>query len=303
MLKLRLGALAVLAVCAGPSAAEPFIAVTGTSTTTKYEEIKRSFGYAVSAGYQADQLPLFIEGEYYGSGSLKLDDYNDGSTSLFGGRSKYNGFQVFVGGAGRLTPTTVAWLKGGYYNFDGKFHLDGGSFNGQGFGETNTKSTESGLSLGIGIDWMAFNSVGFRAEIETPFKVNTTPGLDSGNDSQLSIIRLGLVWRPAPRQTGSSYGSQTRPSYAPPVAAAAPAAGAPASSQIATTFKPGDEALARPGSVLRASPLESAAVVQNLSPSPLLKLENSIVNATGEWWFVSSDVERGWLRGDQLIKP
>jgi len=89
----------------------------------------------------------------------------------------------------------------------------------------------------------------------------------------------------------------------PPVVATAPAGSIAGVSQAATTFKPGEEVLASPGSVLLASPMEGAAVVQSLSPSPLLKLENSIVNSTGEWWFVSSDIERGWLRGDRIIRP
>lgn len=89
----------------------------------------------------------------------------------------------------------------------------------------------------------------------------------------------------------------------PPIVATAPAGSTMASPQAETTFKPGEEVLARPGSVLRAAPMEGAAVIQNLAPSPLLKLENSLVNSTGEWWFVVSDIERGWLRGDQLIRP
>lgn len=88
-----------------------------------------------------------------------------------------------------------------------------------------------------------------------------------------------------------------------PLPANTPANNVVGSSQAGTNFKPGEEVLASPGSVLLASPMEGAAVVQSLSPSPLLKLENSIVNSTGEWWFVSSDIERGWLRGDRLIRP
>ena len=55
--------------------------------------------------------------------------------------------------------------------------------------------------------------------------------------------------------------------------------------------------------MLRATPREDAEVVQSLTPSPRLKLESSIANATGTWWFVSTDIERGWLRADELVKP
>ncbi|MDP3858002.1 MAG: outer membrane beta-barrel protein [Stagnimonas sp.] len=290
MLKLRSSAVVTLALWAGSATAGPFVAATPTITSSEYEDLKNAYGYAVSAGYQLDQLPLFVEGEYYDSGKLKAKDSDPQVDNL---SLQYDGFQVFAGGSGRLGGESRAWLKGGYYSFDGKLKAD--SLGGAPFASSDKTS---GFSLGVGIDWMFSHWLGARFEIETPFKAKSLPGLSNDEKKQLSIIRLGLVWRPA-------MGADRRPAapavsaYTPP----APTLAAAPTATVAGIFKPGDEALARPGSMLRASPLASAEIVQALTPSPLLKLENNIVNATGSWWFVSSDIERGWLHADELVKP
>ena len=285
---------AALMLCSSSLFAGPFLGAALDHTSTVYSNIKDSSGYSILGGYESDSatFPLFLEASYYDSGKLKVKDSGGLSFS-------YSGPQVFAGGGFKSPSGSLAWLKVGYYSFDGKTAVaDIGSVSG------STK----GLTLGVGFDWHFSPEVALRLGIETPMKVDSTPGISQADaeangitkeEKQLSVLQLGLVWRPlaassriAQRPSSSAYTlplTRTAATTPPPV--------------LLTAFKPGSEALARPGSVLRAAPLESSEVIQNLSPSPVLKLESSIVNASGEWWFVISDIERGWLRADELLKP
>ena len=310
-LMLRSGVCAMLLFAGQPASAGPFLAATGTSTTTEYSDIKRGVGFAVSAGYQLDTLPLFVEGEYYSGGKLKIEDGQDlQGNALRGGSLKFRGFQGFAGASLPIGSDARVWAKGGYYQFDGKFRADEVSGGGSTFTDVRSSGNSRGLTLGAGLDWMFLRDLGLRAEVETPMKVDLVPGSGSDETMQLTIIRLGVVWRPGSGlsafQRGPAEGSVSpRPASAPsnPAPAAAPAlpplpAPAPA---MAVVFKPGNEVLARAGTPLRATPREDSDTVQALSSATVLKLESSIVNATGTWWFASSDIERGWLRADELV--
>lgn len=297
---LRSGVCAALLFAGQTAFAGPYVAATGAITSTKYNDIKDGLGASLSAGYQLDTSPLFVEASYYNSGRLKIDDYSGPEGSLRGARLSYSGGQAFLGASLPLMGGSRVWIKGGYYLLDGKLRADEVNNGSESVSDPSFSSNSNGFSAGIGLDWMFSRDFGFRADVETPFKVDTTPGLPGGPKSQLSIVRLGFVWRPTLGSSSAPYSPTVRNADAaapmsapPPVAAAAP--------EMAVVFKPGDQALARPGSSLRATPREDSEAVQTLLPSPVLKLESSIVNATGTWWFVSSDIERGWLRADELV--
>lgn len=281
----RLSVLLAAACCATSAAAGPFLAATATATSSEYEDVNNGYGYVASVGYQLDNFPLFLEAEYYDSGDLDIDD----GFGMVGGRLQYQGGLVYLGASGKLSGNSRVWLKAGYYQFDGKLHAD--SVNGV---PLSTTEEINGYSLGVGIDWLLNRSFGLRAEIETPMDVKSIPGLPGDESGQLSVIRLGFVWRP-------DFSSPTYEAPPPPVGAVLPATAA--GTQVADTYAPGQKLLARPGSLLRANPDSNSPTVQVLSPSPLLTLEASLVNATGQWWFVQSDIERGWLRAEELIKP
>lgn len=191
------GALAALLLTAAPAFAGPFVALTGTSTTSEYKDVNRGIGFALSGGYQAETSPLFVEAEYFNGGKQKIDDFDDGSTALRGGELKYNGFQGFVGASMKFGGDSRGWLKGGYYSFDGKLSADEARDNGTSVFGVSSKGSSKGLTLGVGFDWMFANSFGLRGDIETPFKVDSTPGLQTGEKGQLTVLRLGVVWRPA----------------------------------------------------------------------------------------------------------
>jgi len=186
---IKKSALAALILSASPAFAGPFLGAALDRTSTEFKDIKDGTGYSVLGGYQTESetFPLFVEASYYDSGKLKLKDSGGLAFS-------YTGPQIFVGGALKVGESFI-WLKGGYYSFDGKTSVPGDS----------VSESINGLSLGIGFDWMVSKELGLRLGIETPMKVDSAPGLTQAEvdsvggtkkDKQLSVIQLGLVWRP-----------------------------------------------------------------------------------------------------------
>ena len=268
-MKHRIASLVLVSLLPTTAAiAGPYVVGSGVRADHNVSDLDKPFGAALTVGFEAEDVPLFVEGELYQSSKYGFD--GEGKDFSDRGLSGYAGVAIPFSDHFRVM------LKAGYYSL--RLKIDG-----------EGSATEQDFAVGGGFEVLFDEQVGIRAEIENLV-------FDNAKDSQL--YKVGLIWRA--KSGHRNY--ETNPVYTPP---AAPLADTPsaAAAAVAPAFKPGDEALARPGSVLRAAPMEGAAVVQNLSPSPLMKLENSIVNSTGEWWFVSTDVERGWLRGDQLIKP
>ncbi|MDP3858003.1 MAG: outer membrane beta-barrel protein [Stagnimonas sp.] len=182
--------LAALLLSATPAFAGPFLGAALDRTSSEYSDVKDGTGYSVLGGYQTSStsFPLFVEASYYDSGKLKLKDSGGLGFS-------YSGPQLFVGGALKLGESSFLWLKGGYYSFDGKTSYQGDS----------VSDSLSGLSLGVGFDWMFSKQLGLRLGIETPMKVDNAPGLTeeevaalggTKKEKQLSVIQFGLVWRP-----------------------------------------------------------------------------------------------------------
>lgn len=301
---LRIAGLAGLLLVAPATQATPFLGAGTTGSASKIEELKPAAGFLVHGGYQFDDLslPLFFEAQYYDSGKVKFDDEDIDAHFRYSGPIAYAGIAIPTGRVGFF------WLKAGYHYLKGESVVPSA---GSGVGKTSLSDSKGGLALGAGYDWMFIPELGIRFALQLQRSVDSLPGLpeevegDAGFEKEnvdLVTAHLGLIWRPRLASKGqaapytsapTAYASPTLPP--PPVAAAAPT--------VAVVFSPGGNALSRPGSVLRATPREDADVVQTLAASTPLKLENSVVNATGTWWFVSSDIERGWLRADELVKP
>lgn len=261
-------ATAALLLASAPALAGGFITGTPTYSDLNVSGIKNPIGLAASVGYEFETVPLFLEAESYYSGKFGPRGDKQFDTA---GSAVYAGFAIPLWDSARLL------LKGGRYGYRDSS---------EDFGNSRYGNFIFGTGLEVLINRSAF---GIRAEVENAVYKNAPDTL---------IYKVGLVWRPPSDQQRLASNPNAGGAYTPPAAAAPPP---PAASAMAVVFKPGDQALARPGSSLRATPREDAEVVQTLLPSPVLKLENSIVNATGTWWFVSSDVERGWLRADELV--
>ena len=279
--------------------AEPFVAATFARTSSEFNDVKDGNGIALSAGYELPQLPIFFEGEYYSSGTMKID--NDPSAPQFDDlRVSYRGILGYVGYALKLSGGSKVWLKGGYYSLKGKTSLDSDS----------VSEKDANFTLGLGGDWMFSEQIGLRAEIETPFKVKSAPGLDldEKDRSQLSVIRIGLVWRPQFGNSTSStvYGENpnttvSEPSYTPPVAAPAPAP-APATRLLAP-FAAGAEATLRAGRVIRAQPKLDSALMGSVAAETTVTLAGSTSNVGGEWWYVKGASLSGWVLASDLASP
>ncbi|MES2683190.1 MAG: outer membrane beta-barrel protein [Pseudomonadota bacterium] len=282
--------------------ADPFVAATFARTSTEFEDVKDGNGFAFSAGYELPQVPIFFEGEYYTSGQMKADNDPD-FPELDDLRVSYRGILGYVGYALKLNGGSRLWLKGGYYSIKGKTSLDGDS----------VSEKDANFTLGLGGDWMFSEQIGLRAEIETPFKVKSAPGLDleEKDRSQLSIIRVGLVWRPklassssTSASSGGIYGENpntavSEPSYTPPVSAPAPA---PATKLLAP-FATGSTATVRGGSRIRAQPKTDSVLMGSAAGDTSVTLAGSTSNVGGEWWYVKSAGLNGWVLASDLVSP
>ena len=307
-------ALSVL-VCVPVVHADPFIAGSLNMTSSEFKNVKSGTGFTLAAGYELPQFPIFVEGEYYTSGQMKVDD-DPNFPELDDLKISYRGFLGNIGYAFKLNNSSRVWLKGGYYSLKGKSSADGDSIT----------EKDSGFTLGAGGDWMFSKQIGLRAEIETPFKVKTLPGSDGfveekDERSQLSILRIGLVWRPfggdgTSSSSGGIYGDNpntpvSEPSYAPPVAepvAAAPAAAAPApapapASRLLAPFATGSTATVRIGSGIRAQPKIDSALMGSTTVETSVTLAGSTSNAGGQWWYVKGSTISGWVLASDLLTP
>ena len=285
---------AALSLCASaPASAGPFASASYAHTSMEYSDVGRGHGVSLSAGFQGDSLPIFVEAEYFNSGKMDYEFLSDDVGV------EYTGFKAYLGYALALGPSWM-WLKGGGYSLDGKIP-----------GYTSEKL--SGLSLGVGFDWMFTSSVGLRLEVDTPFKVDPLPGQPYDEETQLSTIKVGLVWRlPSAPSSSPAYSSSSasQPAAEPvnqpvavprqpmpvprplPAPAAAPAARAASSGPVSPSR-----------AYLRSQPASSAGAVREISTSSVLTLQKSVDNAEGRWWYaVTPDGARGWVADADLSK-
>lgn len=283
---------AALMLCSSSLFAAPYISAAVARTQPDLKEsdadAQSAVGFSLAGGYQLDTLPLFFELGYLSTGKIKVE-YADFDPD----RYTYRGGLAQIGAALPIEDRGRVWLQGGYYLLKGK--VDNGF-------SSDSRNTR-GASVGAGAEYMVADGFGLRFDVQRLLNVQVDL-TGFGNQKEDSMVyRVGAVFylgdgdkslRFPPNPSATGYSPRS------PAVASTPATEA---TVVASVLKRGDEALARPGSVLRAAPLESSEVIQNLSPSPVLKLESSIVNASGEWWFVVSDIERGWLRAEELLKP
>ncbi len=273
-------ALGLLAGLAATAHADPFVSGSLARTSTKFKNVKDGTGYSLAGGYSFDSLafPIFVEASYYDSGTMKVKDMDVKLT--------YDGIQAFGGVAFKLGGSgSLVWFKGGYYSFDQKAS---GSV-------VSDSEKGSGATLGLGADWMFARSVGARFEIETPFKVNSFNSNGSGK-TQLSIIKIGLVWRP--RFSGNApvadRSNDTAPAAAAPYSAPAPQVFAPTAN--------GSSSLVRAGTAIRAQP-KLGSPQQLAAADTMVTTDGSITNEGGAWWLVKGVGVDGWVLASDLRSP
>ena len=171
--------------------AAPLVSASYANTQTQYSDIGHGDGFAASLGYVIDPWPVFIEAEVFNSGRLDYQ-FSAGDDD----RVKFEGSKLYAGLVLQERYYAV-YAKAGYYNFDTRARhssVDGGLF------PTVTQQTvhenQDGLTLAVGADLMVLPTLGLRLEFEVPFGVDTAPEV-SGKQSDLTVLKAGLVWRPA----------------------------------------------------------------------------------------------------------
>lgn len=282
-------ALASFSMLATPATAAPYAAANLALTSTKYDDVKNGTGFSLVGGYEIDEFgmfPVFVEGSHYDSGKLKVDDTAD----LQGIRLSYQGYQVFGGVALKLAKDSGSrvWGKVGYYSLDGKVSD----------GSDSAEEKLTGLSFGLGADWMFSRQLGARFEIEQPTKVKSIPGFNVDETTALSIVKIGLVWRPSFGGGGGTAAASYNPSpYQTPSVAAAPV------TAVVTPFAVGGTAKLAAGTPLRGQPKPDGTALGNVPTESTVTLKGTNSGSYGEWWFVSGAGLQGWVLASALMPP
>lgn len=302
---LGLGALAM----SGVAQAGLYVGGAGSMSQYEYENVDDATGFTAFAGYRPESLPLMVE--------LAYTDFGDHDISGAGATIGFSGVRGSIGYFGRLSPTgSGVWIKGGYYSGDAEGELSG-------FGSDEQSS--SGFTWGLGGDWKVTPNIGLRLDLESYMGVKDFNGYPTlGNESDVTVISLGLVLElPTRGQGGNSARSYAPPpapapapaAYVPPpapmpapvpapvVAEPKPVPVAPAAVPQPTTVKPdlpggmaaiGVRLTAQPTMLLR-QPRSGAPVDGNIPAGAEVQLLQRVPNAQGVWWYVSYNGNTGWV--------
>ena len=280
-------AVASASAIATSAQAAPFAAANLALTSTKYDDVKNGTGFSLVGGYEVDEFglfPVFVEGSFYDSGKMKVED--TGGIEL-----TYKGYQVFGGVALKLAKDSGSrvWGKLGYYSLDGKVSD----------GVDSAKEKLTGLSFGLGADWMFSEQLGARFEIEQPTKVKSIPGFNVDEKTALSIVKIGLVWRPrfGGGSSSPSAASDEPTPYQAPLVAAVPA------TALVTPFAVGGSARVAAGTPLRGQPKPDGTAIGNVPADTTVTLKGTNTGSYGEWWFVSGFGVQGWVLASALMAP
>lgn len=274
-------------------------------TSTEYQDLENGNGLALTAGYQWRELPLFVETEYYSSGTMEVERPDQP-------RLSYQGALAHLGYVHKLQEKGRIRIKGGVYALDSTLRLDGD------YGREHTR----GFSLGAGADWMFSNQWGLSADIETPFKAKSLPGLRSNESTQLAIFKIGFVWRPALAARRASdaitaTSAAAAPSERPPPAVASslpeppstpqppvPTQTLPASPRlpvrVVAPLSAGMSATVRAGTKVLTRPKTDAPVDSTFTADSTVVINGSTYGSSGTWWYVRDIDHSGWVQGSEL---
>lgn len=243
----RLGIMAgvALAILSGAARAEVYGGGTVLSSEYQYSDVGRGTGNAFFLGYHFDDLPIMVQATRLDLGHPKVNDFTYGPYSFTGTKLGFTGYNYSVGYYGRI-PKWGFWLKAGYYSGDSTLE---GQVNGSPY---HFQESSSGLSWGLGANWMFSTYVGALFDLEGMSEVKTLPEVNSNEGSTVTLYNLGLIveFPPFPsRPARSTVSSPPPPAPAPvyPPAPAAEPATPPAPAPAATASAPDAAAPAQSG--------------------------------------------------------
>ncbi|HEY0915615.1 MAG TPA: outer membrane beta-barrel protein [Solimonas sp.] len=315
--------LGVLAMSSAANAGV-YVGAAGSMTQYEYDNVDDATGFTAFAGFRSESLPLMFEVAYADFGDHDITD--DPGVSI-----GFSGMRASAGYFGRLSPTgSGVWIKGGYYKGDSE---------GKAAGLGSDELSSSGFTWGVGGDWKITRNLGLRLDLESYMGVKDFNGypVSLDNESDVTVISLGLVFELPSRGSAASSGSNSRSSYTPPPAPApapaptyaptpaaappepvvmqapAPApqpvlAPAPVAPVVAAraSAKPGMPVIgvrhtSQPTALLR-QPRAGSPVDASLAAGTEVQLMQRVPNALGIWWYVYANGVAGWVN-DSALAP
>lgn len=289
-----------------------------------YTDVSRGTGPRFIVGYAGENLPLMFEVEYLDLGEAKIDNFVDPGTgvSLSNGALGFKGGNFSLGYRAELSPAGSAfYAKVGYYTGDAT--LDGNLV--PAVVSLPSQEKASGLSFGLGGDWMFSSHVGLRFEIGSLLDIKDLPQLDPSHKSNVTTYGLALMARfggkPAQQALAPVYTPVARAPapYTPPAPVAMPppppaepvAAPPPAPAPVMAAAAPVPPVVARrpvavgpqarPDAVIRSQPTPKGSVSLILTAGGPVELVSRLDTANGSWWLVRGGGIQGWIKQDDLV--
>jgi hypothetical protein len=305
------------ALLSGAAHAGVYAGGAASMTQYEYENVDDAAGFTAFAGFRPESLPLMFEVAY--------TDFGEHDVVSIG----FSGVRASAGYYGRVSPSgSGVWIKGGYYKGDSEGKEAG-------FGSDELSS--SGFTWGIGGDWKITRHFGLRLDLESYMGVKDFNGypVTVDNESDVTVISLGLVFELPSGGSSSSSNSSSRSSYTPPPAPApapapaytpAPAAmppepvatPAPAPQPVLAPAPVAPAAAAAPAgkpgmpvigvrrttqlTALLRQPRAGAPVDGSLPAGSEVQLMQRVPNALGVWWYVYAGNTTGWVN-DSALAP
>ncbi len=273
-------------------------------------DLEEALGLRVQTGYRFSDIPLFIEAGYIDSGNSDISRRSNGADVA---SVRLRAFQVAIGGGVNLSPLGSAmWLKGGYYI--GQAMLESPSW-GSSIGDSDNDSVH-GATIGLGGVWKANSWFGLRFEAEKLFGVDEP----RFSDADMMVYSAGVVLEiPVRGRSSKAVDKSIQPSSAhldairstsasqpepsataqPEPVAEAPAPAGPAAEptiETASALASGAHRMRLLAAMpFRDSPKRETAAKATLPIGTVLVLRNRVTNADGDWWFVQTDTDIGWI--------
>lgn len=326
--------LAAGAMCLSTAVlAGPYIGGSAMLGKRDYVDVEDSTGWRALAGYRFETMPLFLEATYMNTGDADVDPAPPATVGLklsYEGFQLGIGYGAVLSPLG-----SMLWLKGGYYTGDAVGKAPRGSIPGNLNLSGEIKESASGASLGLGGVWKVTPWLGLRADFETLFGVNDFALDEDLQLYSVGLVFEFPAAKAAPATTftrSAPPAQSAAPEAAPQISAApepapepvpqtpasvpaaqpVPAADTSPTALIAADSSAAESVAPAPAVApalasgahrmrllaavpFRDSPKRDTAAKAMLPIGTVLTLRNRLTNADGDWWFVQTDADIGWI--------
>ena len=291
-----MSALALLGAAVA-ARAEVYLGGTVDSAGYGYSDVDTGDGSEAFLGYRVDGFPMMVEVSSFTAGHPKIHNYTDPNGDTFtNGHLGFKGTNYSMGYFGSAPQIRLGWWgKLGYYS--GKASFSGvTTISGVSNAVSDVKDC-SGLSFGLGAQYMFTPWFGALLQVEGYERVNDYKNFDDGHKGEVSFVGAGIVVsfppfvetpaaRPAPRHHEAR---RPAPAVAQPLEPSPPPAAPAAAAPVA-----GETRLLPAGFLLRGRPLPDSDGVRLATDTPVA-LATRLESTEGAWWFVRAEKSMGWI--------